>query len=104
MEKINEIKILHVDGLIGGGGNGVSDSRYRSGGLGDEIVNSALRYRAQAPLIDKLLKEIGLPGGDVNQLTGGDLQKLLGLAEGSGGKQLDLLKDTDDNTPSDYPN
>ncbi len=103
MEKINEIKILHVDGLLGGGsGNGSSDSHYRSSGLGDEIVTSALRYRAQAPLIDKLLKEIGLPGGDVSQLTGGDLQKLLGLAEGGGsGKQLDLLKDTadDDQTP-----
>ncbi len=104
MEKINEIKILHVDGLLGGGsGNGSADSRYRSSGLGDEVVNSALRYRAQAPLIDKLLKEIGLPGGDVNQLSGADLHKLLGIAEGAGGKQLDLLKDGDRDAP-DYPN
>ncbi len=105
MEKINEIKILHVDGLIGGGsGNGSQESRYHSTGLGDEVVNSALRYRAQAPLIDKLLKEIGLPGGDVNQLTGGDLQKLLNLTENSSGKQLDLLKDKDNDTSADYPN
>ena len=27
------------------------------------IVNSALRYRAQAPLIDSLLKELGIEGG-----------------------------------------
>ena len=105
MEKINEIKILHVDGLIGGGsGNGTQESRYHSTGLGDEVVNSALRYRAQAPLIDKLLKEIGLPGGDVNQLTGGDLQKLLGLTENSAGKQLDLLKDKESDTSTEYPN
>jgi hypothetical protein len=32
------------------------------------VVNSALRYRAQAPLIDSLLKEIGLTGGDVGKL------------------------------------
>jgi uncharacterized membrane protein YqiK len=104
MEKINEIKILHVDGLLGSSGHGNSDSRYHSTGLGDEVVNSALRYRAQAPLIDKLLKEIGLTGGDVSQLGGGDLQKLLGLAEGAGGKQLDLLKDTDRDASTDYPN
>jgi hypothetical protein len=62
--------------------------------------------RAQAPLIDKLLKEVGLPGGDVNSLSGGDLQKLLGLGETSsgGGKQLDMLDDTEDNPPSDYRN
>jgi uncharacterized membrane protein YqiK len=104
MEKINEIKILHVDGLIGGSGHGNSDSRYHSTGLGDEVVNSALRYRAQAPLIDKLLKEIGLTGGDVSQLTGSDLQKLLGLAESGGGKQLDLLNETDHDTTPEYRN
>ena len=31
--------------------------------------NSALRYRAQAPLVDGLLKELGLSGGDINGLT-----------------------------------
>ena len=33
------------------------------------MVNSALRYRAQAPLVDGLLKELGLSGGDINGLT-----------------------------------
>jgi len=103
MEKISEIKILHVDGLIGGGQGG-PDNRHHSAGLGDEIVNSALRYRAQAPLIDRLLKEVGLPGGDVNQVTGGDLQKLFGLAEPRGGKQLDLLDDAERDVPSEYRN
>jgi uncharacterized membrane protein YqiK len=106
MEKIDEIKILHVDGLLGSSrGNG--EGHYRGGGgLGDEIVNSALRYRAQAPLIDKLLKELGLGlGGDIGQLAGGDLRKLLGLAEERGSKQLDLLDDTaeEPQTP-DYRN
>jgi uncharacterized membrane protein YqiK len=103
MEKINEIKILHVDGLLGGSNQNGSGGGYRPTGLGDEVVNSALRYRAHAPLIDRLLKEIGLTGGDLNQLSGGDLQKLLGLSEGSAGKQLDLLRDNEPDT-SDYPN
>jgi uncharacterized membrane protein YqiK len=65
MEKIEGIKILHVDGLGGGpahpGGEG-------GGSFADSIVNSALRYRAQAPLVDSLLKEIGLSGTDLGKL------------------------------------
>jgi hypothetical protein len=33
------------------------------------VVNSALRYRAQGPLLDSLMNEIGLNGGDINGLT-----------------------------------
>ncbi len=62
MEKIEGIKILQVDGLWGGAprpeGNG--DGRPN---VAESIVNSALRYRAQAPLIDSLLKELGIEGG-----------------------------------------
>jgi hypothetical protein len=39
--------------------------------LSDQVVNSALRYRSQAPLIDNLINELGLQGGDVNGLTQG---------------------------------
>ena len=68
MERIEGIKILHVDGLMGGGaGTGGNDKA--GGGFADGVVNSALRYRAQAPLVDQLLKEIGLNAGDVTQLA-----------------------------------
>jgi uncharacterized membrane protein YqiK len=66
MEKIEGIKILQVDGLGGGGGGGNGDGR---GSVADSVVNSALRYRAQAPLIDSLLREIGLSGGDINRIN-----------------------------------
>jgi uncharacterized membrane protein YqiK len=71
MERIEGIKILHVDGLGGGGGhsNGVGDGH--GGGFADGVVNSALRFRAQAPLVDQLLKEIGIEGGDLGRLTAG---------------------------------
>jgi len=66
MEKLEGIKILQVDGLGGGGGRGETDGKT---GIAESVVNQALRYRAQAPLIDALLKEIGIAGGDINKLT-----------------------------------
>jgi uncharacterized membrane protein YqiK len=70
MEKIEGIKILQVDGLMGGGnGIGGRGDSSAGGGFADNLVNSALRYRAQAPLIDSLLREIGLSGGDISKLT-----------------------------------
>ena len=36
----------------------------------DSVVNSALRFRAQAPLVDQLLREIGVEGGDIQRLAG----------------------------------
>lgn len=67
LENIEGIKILHVDGLGGGGGHGSGPGDYNGGGFSDQVVNSALRYRAQAPLVDELLKEIGLDTGKTGQ-------------------------------------
>jgi len=69
MERIEGIKILQVDGLGGGGGRG--DNGNGGGGFADGVVNSALRYRAQAPLVDQLLREIGVEPGDVGQAARG---------------------------------
>ncbi len=60
MENIEGIKILHVDGLAGGGGSGRSPT--------DEVVESVLRYRVQSPLIDELMKEIGIENANVARL------------------------------------
>jgi len=62
LENIEGIKILHVEGL-GGGGGGAGGDFAGAGGFSDQVVNSALRYRAQAPLIDELLREIGIDTG-----------------------------------------
>ena len=68
LENIEGIKILHVDGLGGGGGHGPGEFATGGGaGFADQLVNSALRYRAQAPIVDELLKEIGLDTGKSGQ-------------------------------------
>ncbi|HPG04808.1 MAG TPA: flotillin domain-containing protein, partial [Rhodoblastus sp.] len=68
MEAIDGIKILHVEGLSGPGGGASTSS---STGLADQAVNAALRYRAQAPLLDALMGELGLKGATLDGLTGG---------------------------------
>ncbi len=62
MEKIDGIKILHVDGMTGNGNGGNRN-------VTDEVIDSALRYRVQAPMIDSLMKEIGIEGGSLGRLT-----------------------------------
>jgi uncharacterized membrane protein YqiK len=70
MERIEGIKILHVDGLGGSGGGGSDGMNGGGGNFADGVVNSALRFRAQAPLVDQLLREIGIEGGDIQRLGG----------------------------------
>ena len=67
MEKIDGIKIFQIDGLTGGSHSNSSERMSsKSGSLPDQVVDSALKYRAQAPLLDALLKEVGLEGGDMS--------------------------------------
>ncbi|MNE49743.1 Inner membrane protein YqiK [compost metagenome] len=68
MENIDSIKIVQVEGLNGGGASAGAGSQ--DGNLSDQVVSSALRYRAQAPLVDQLMAEVGLSGVDLNGLTG----------------------------------
>lgn len=69
MESIDSIRILHVDGL-GGSGGAVEGTQANGTGLADSVVNSALRFRAQAPIVDQLLREVGLDAADISRLGG----------------------------------
>ncbi len=77
LERIEGIKIMHVDGLGGGHSSMNGDGSGGGGNFADGVVNSALRFRAQAPLVDQLLKEIGIDGG------GGDLQRMVASVSGA---------------------
>jgi hypothetical protein len=60
------------------------------------VINSALRYRVQAPLIDSLLADIGIDGANLAKQGGlmreaSDMQRIAGEARrssssGDGGK------------------
>ena len=82
MQNIDSIKVVDVNGLPGfsqgggstEGGEGNEGSSASSGGyskkgsLADNVVNSALRYRAQQPFLDSLLKEIGMSPGEASNI------------------------------------
>lgn len=72
MEAIDSIKIVQVDGLTAGGGAGSAPSGgagQGDGNLADNAVAAALRYRAQAPMLDGLMKELGFSGGSLDGLV-----------------------------------
>lgn len=74
MEAIDSIKIVQVDGITqnggsrGGGNNGAA-SAGGNGNLASDAVSAALSYRAQAPVIDGLMKELGLNGSSLDGLV-----------------------------------
>ena len=80
MANINYIKIIDVNGLPGfsgtsegssGGGTSEKVSTKdgsKGGNLADNVVSSALRYRAHQPFLDGLLKEIGMAPGEVSNI------------------------------------
>lgn len=87
MQEIDNLQVIQVEGLTGlgsqpltgdsGGGGTVSASP--GGNLAEQLMSSALRYRAQAPLVDSILKEVGLDGSSPQGLVAA-LQKPLRTA------------------------
>lgn len=69
MEKIDGIKIVQVDGLNRGSGAAGEAASAGSGNLAEQAVSAALAYRAQQPILDAVLGEIGMKGGDLNGLV-----------------------------------
>ncbi len=102
MEAIDSIKIVQVDGLTNNGGGGSGGGSNGSGGSGagggsgnlaTDAVSAALAYRAQAPVLDGLMKELGLDGSSLGKLAQGAAD-LNGTDDAS---MIDLLGDLADN-------
>jgi uncharacterized membrane protein YqiK len=77
IEKIDSIRIISTNGFNlpgtaqggapGGGGSAAPAAGQGAGGMSNQLVESLLSYRMHAPLVDKLLHELGIdptkPGG-----------------------------------------
>ena len=64
LENIDGIKIVQMGGMADSKGGGSTVARSPT----DEVIDSALRFRTQAPLIDEMMKEIGVPDAGVAQM------------------------------------
>ncbi len=70
LERIEGIKIVQIDGLGVRGDKGEGARAAEGANLADQVVTSALRYRAHAPIVDALLKEVGLSAKEASELSG----------------------------------
>jgi len=98
LENIDGIKILQGYGNT----NAVSGSNESagSGGLAEQITSAALNYRANAPMIDSMLQELGLvnkESGTLNDLIAGK-HSLIDDAK-SVVQQSNLIKPNSDASP-----
>ncbi|WP_375194729.1 flotillin family protein [Sphingobium sp.] len=71
LEAIDSIRIVQVDGITGSNGDGATVIAGGEQNLANAAVSAALRYRAQAPVIDGLMKELGLDGSSLDALVKG---------------------------------
>lgn len=76
LEAIDSIKIVQVDGLTqkGNSAHGGAVPAGGSGNLANDAVSAALAYRAQAPVIDGLMKELGLDGTSLANMVAGAVE------------------------------
>ena len=78
LENIEGIKILQGYGGgagAGASGNGQTISTSGNGSMAEQVTAAALNYRANAPLVDSMLQELGLvnkEGGTLNDLLTGN--------------------------------
>jgi hypothetical protein len=78
IENIEGIKILQGYGQNGGAAGSRSDA-VAGAGLADQVTQAALGYRANAPLVDAMLREVGLvdaENGTLEDLVTGNSELL----------------------------
>lgn len=73
MEKIDSIKIVQLNGAPGLNGAGASalgsaPGHGQGGSLPEQVMNAALSYQVNKPLLDSMMKDAGLSGGSLNAM------------------------------------
>ena len=75
LENIEGIKILQGYGVAHQFATGGDGSAINQGGIAEQVTSAALNYRANAPVVDAMLRELGLvqaDSGTLNDLLNGN--------------------------------
>lgn len=83
LENIEGIKILQGYGQGGTSSTGSHTVATSGSGLAEQVTQAALNYRANAPLVDSMLREVGLVDGEkgtLSDLITGNSELLAGTA------------------------
>jgi uncharacterized membrane protein YqiK len=70
IESIDSLKVVDIKGLDGFGSSNTNGGKLGVGNSTQDLVNAALRYKAESPLLDSLLEEIGIKGKNIEDFTG----------------------------------
>lgn len=77
LEKLSDFKVVSFAGGMPGVTSGSNGATANAGGVAQQIMDAALQYKLQSPMVDAILKQIGLVGPDGN-LSPAALSKLNG--------------------------
>jgi uncharacterized membrane protein YqiK len=76
LKSVDSVRIVKVDGLTrGAAGAPDGQAPEAPGGLARDVLQATLDYRAQAPLVDQLMREVGIgglegQGGEIGGVAG----------------------------------
>lgn len=69
LESIEGIKILQGYGAGNSNGTGATETAGQQGGIAEQVTTAALNYRANGPVVDAMLQELGLVDAKTGNLS-----------------------------------
>jgi uncharacterized membrane protein YqiK len=70
IEAVDGMKVINISGLHGMiEGSGGTTTPSNQGNIADQLINSLLKYRGLAPVVDSVLKEAGIDGSSIEGLS-----------------------------------
>ena len=69
LENIEGIKILQGYGAGNSNGTGTAETAGQPGGIAEQVTTAALNYRANGPVVDAMLQELGLVDAKTGNLS-----------------------------------
>ncbi|MEZ9822659.1 flotillin family protein [Shewanella sp. 10N.286.45.A1] len=69
LESIEGIKILQGYGAGNSNGTGAAETAGQQGGIAEQVTTAALNYRANGPVVDAMLQELGLVDAKTGNLS-----------------------------------